>query len=174
MKGDRERCLEAGMDDYAPKPIQPQSLLDVIGRWLDKGPLEKARGSSVEPTGAREVFDKEKVMERLDGDEVLFSEILGMFLDDAPIKIERMQEHLKGEDLAGLELQAHSLKGAASYIGGNALQKVAFEIEVAAKNHELDRASILLGSLEKELVKYKKAVSVPGLQSNQVIQKSDI
>ena len=37
MKGDWERCLEAGMDDYVPKPIQPQNLIDVIGRWIDNG-----------------------------------------------------------------------------------------------------------------------------------------
>ena len=41
MKGDRERCLEAGMDDYVSKPIQPQSLIEVIGRWIDKGGLGK-------------------------------------------------------------------------------------------------------------------------------------
>ena len=109
------------------------------------------------------MFDKETVMERVDGDEALFSEILGMFLEDAPIKIEKMQEHLKEEELAGLEFQAHSLKGSASYIGGNAVQKVALDIEAAARNRELDRAVALLGRCEKELAEFKKAVTV-GLQ----------
>ena len=147
------------MDDYVSKPIQPKSLIDVIGRWLDIEALEKRKGPSGGPIEAEEVFDKETVMERLDGDEALFSEILGMFLEDAPIKVERMQEHLKEKDFAGLEFQAHSLKGAAAYIGGDALQKVAWEMEVAAKNHDLDRAPILLGSLEKELAEFKKAVN---------------
>ncbi|HYB19346.1 MAG TPA: response regulator, partial [Thermodesulfobacteriota bacterium] len=165
MKGDRERCLEAGMDDYVSKPIQPQSLIEVIGRWLDNEGLEKPKVPSIEPTEAKEVFDKETIMERLDRDEAFFSKILDMFLEDTPIKIERIQEHLKEKDFAGLEFQAHSLKGAASYIGGNALQKVAWEMEVAAKNHDLDRAPILLGSLEKEFARFKKAVNAAVLRN---------
>ena len=73
-----------------------------------------------------------------------------MFFDQAPIQIGKMQEHLKEEDASRLELQAHSLKGAAMYI--------------AAKNHELERAVILLGSIEGELGKFKKAVTAAGLK----------
>jgi HPt (histidine-containing phosphotransfer) domain-containing protein len=78
------------------------------------------------------VFNKKGPLERLGGDEELFKGIMGMFLDDVPNQIERMQKQLEAEDLSGLEREAHSLKGAVMNIGGNALQKVAFEIEVAA------------------------------------------
>ena len=163
MKGDRERCLEAGMDDYVSKPIQPQGLIEVIGRWIDKGELKKPKLLIIEPEGAREVFDKKGALERMGGDEELFKEVSGMFLDDGPNQIERMQQHLRAEDLTALERQAHSLKGAAMYIGGVALQEVALEIEVAARNHEQDRAATLLGRFEKEFVEFKKEVTV-GLQ----------
>ena len=49
LKGDRERCLGAGMDDYVPKPVQPQKLTEVIAKWLDGGAAEKEKG----PTGDR-------------------------------------------------------------------------------------------------------------------------
>jgi CheY-like chemotaxis protein/HPt (histidine-containing phosphotransfer) domain-containing protein len=158
MKGDRERCLEAGMDDYVSKPIQPQGLIDAITRWLDNEALEKRKVSPHEPTEAKKVFDRGAVMERMDGDKALFAEILGMFLEDAPIKIEKIQEHLKEEDLTGLEFQAHSLKGAASYFGADALEKVAFEIELAARDRELDRARTLFERIQQEFVRFKRAL----------------
>ncbi len=53
MKGDRERCLGAGMDDYIPKPIQPQSLIEVVARWVNKESPEEAKGSSAEARASR-------------------------------------------------------------------------------------------------------------------------
>jgi two-component system sensor histidine kinase/response regulator len=82
-----------------------------------------------------------------------------MFLNDAPVQIEIMKDHLKGGDLPRLEFQAHSLKGAAMNIGGNALQKAAFEVEFAAKNHELDKVVMLLDKVEKEFGKLKSLVA---------------
>jgi len=94
-------------------------------------------------------------LERLGGDESLFRKLLRMFLDDAPVQIERMQQHLRDEDLAGLQLRAHSLKGVAMSIGGNALQKVASEIEVAARGREPDIARGLVPKLQEEFERLK-------------------
>jgi PAS domain S-box-containing protein len=65
MKGYREHCLEAGMDDYVSKPIQPQSLIEVIGRWVDKVVLKKPGGPLIESSEAKEVFDKTGFLDRL-------------------------------------------------------------------------------------------------------------
>jgi PAS domain S-box-containing protein len=168
MKGDRQRCLEAGMDDYIPKPIQPQNLVDAIDRWLSRAALEEGYIKPPEKSSAAsEVFDRKALLERVGGDEVFFNEILMTFLNDAPVQIEMMKEYLKGADLPRLEFQAHSLKGAAMNIGGNALQKAAFEVEFAAKNHELDKVVMLLDKVEKEFGKLKSVVAtILGSQTN--------
>jgi two-component system sensor histidine kinase/response regulator len=146
------------MDDYVSKPINPQSLIDAIQRWFNKVVLIKPEVPLIEPSEEGEVFDKSGLLDRLGGDEAFLREIFGIFLDDAPKQIERMQKQLKEGNLSGLELQAHSLKGAAMNIGGNGLQKVAFELEVAAKNRELARARELIAEILKEFKRLKIAL----------------
>ena len=109
------------------------------------------------------MFDKKGALERLGGDEELFQEISGMFLDDTPNQIERMQKQLKENDLFGLERQAHSLKGAAMSIGGNALQKGALAIELAARNGEVDKARSLVEQIQRE---YKKLEAMLRLEKS--------
>ena len=160
MKGDRERCLEAGMDDYVPKPIQPQTLIEVLRRWVDKEGLKKRELPMIKPGEAIEVFDKKEALERLGGDEELFQEVSSIFLDDAPKQIEKMQKQLRENDLFGLERQAHSLKGAAMYIGENALQNGALAIELAARNGEVDKVRSLVEQIQKEYEELKKRLGM--------------
>ncbi|MCX5906750.1 MAG: response regulator [Deltaproteobacteria bacterium] len=147
MKGDRERFHEAGMDDYVSKPVQPQSLFDAIGRWVDDRIRGKREVSRERPPAGKAVF------------EPLVQEILRAFLEDVPARIEKMNQHLEAKNSAGLELEAHSLKGAAANIGGNALQKVAFKAEKAAKNGQLDKLLPLLDKIKKEFERLKTVLN---------------
>jgi two-component system sensor histidine kinase/response regulator len=162
LKGDRERCLEAGMDDYVPKPIQPQALVEVIGRWVEREISRKNEDPRIEPPDPGEVFDRKGVLERLDGDEALSREILGMFLKDVPRQMERLREQLKEGDLSALELQAHSLKSAALNIGGNGLQKASQEAEIAAKNGDLERARGLVEKIQREFERLETVLKGSG------------
>mgnify|MGYP000070309385 CR=1 FL=1 len=158
MKGDREMCLERGMDDYVSKPIQAKDLSAAINRQLGNMVLPQPEVPPSDGSDGKAVFDQKFLLDRLEGDEELFKEIVKTFLDDAPLQVEKLKQALMEENLNQLEKQAHSLKGAAMNIGGNALQATALEVEVAGKKGDLKRTRELIPKLEKEFARLQKAL----------------
>ena len=158
MKGDRERCLEAGMDDYISKPVQPQDLVETIGRWLGERSTVEAQAPFAGESDDKEVFDQRELLDRLGGDEEIFREIVATFLEDAPLQVEKLKQALREGDAAWVERQAHSLKGSAMNMAGRALQTVALEMEFAGKEGNLGRASSLVEKLDQEFERLKKSL----------------
>jgi CheY-like chemotaxis protein/HPt (histidine-containing phosphotransfer) domain-containing protein len=141
MQGDRDRCLEAGMDDYVSKPVVPQALAEALEKWLPAegkdGERENGNGrhtpTSPIPQPSPPVFDRAAMLERLMGDEDLANTILEGFLEDIPRQIQTLRESLDAGDIQTAERQAHTIKGAAANVGGEALRALALEMEMAAK-----------------------------------------
>ncbi len=158
MPEDRERCFEAGMDDYVSKPIQPKNLIEAIERGLGKfrRPVEIAAPVA---GNCKEIFDGKSLLDRLEGNDDLFKDILMTFLEDAPVRIAEIRKAFEEKDVANLELQAHSLKGAAMNIGGRMLQSVSLEIERAGKSGDLEKVGKLTKELENEFSRFKGVVS---------------
>jgi CheY-like chemotaxis protein/HPt (histidine-containing phosphotransfer) domain-containing protein len=159
MKGDRERCLGAGMDDYISKPIQPKELIEVIERQLKGARPAETEMAPSEQAKEPEVFDRKILLERLDGDEEIFKEIIATFLEDAPNQIDKLKKALQEGDAKRVERQGHLLKGAALNIGGNGLQNAARELEVAGKEGDLTKAQSLVAMLDREFEKLKGALA---------------
>ena len=159
MKGDRETCIEAGMDDYLAKPVRPADLEAALSRWLLDGAAPH-RASPPEPQD--DVFDREAVLERVGGDEGLLSEILAIYFKDAPRLLAEVEAAVREGDADAVRLNGHALKGSSANIGATAVQAVAYELETAGAQHDLAHAQSLMGTVAQEIERLRDTLVCRG------------
>jgi signal transduction histidine kinase/CheY-like chemotaxis protein/HPt (histidine-containing phosphotransfer) domain-containing protein len=166
LKGDREKCLNAGMDDYITKPIHPKKLCDVIEKWLNEP--EGAHEAEIvhESLPEDDIFDKNSFLDRLLGDEDLAKEIIKGFIEDSLRQIGTIKEALENRDTNVIYGRAHSLKGAAGNISATALKDLAYQIEIAGETGDLIKAASLIPKLDEQFEVLKKSLTLKLLSEN--------
>ncbi len=167
MHHDRKRCLEAGMNDYIEKPVDPKVLQEKLIKWLPKGAVTplSAAPQSWEPTppasgrtSGRSAFDKAGLIMRLLGDEPLARGITASFLEDMPRQIDVLQKFLEAGNAQGAERQAHTIKGSSANLGCEGLCSAALTIEKAVKAGDLGRAAEELRNLRMQFDSSRAAI----------------
>ena len=131
MQGDQDVCLAAGMNDYLPKPVLPQALVEMLIRWLPRATHGVGKSAARQRPPDMPVWDRTAMLDRLMDDEVVLASITNSFLDDIPTQITLLRDFLKAADGARAERQAHTIKGAAASVGGESLRAAAQQIEEA-------------------------------------------
>jgi len=151
MHGDRERCLDAGMDRYVSKPIRAQELFETIEQLLASAPAPAPQAHT--PSQVRTVFDREAALGRVDGDVDLLREIVALFLADWPRALTALREALAADDATALTQTAHALKGAVGSLGALTASDAAQRLEELGQQSAFAQASMALAALEDEIAR---------------------
>ncbi len=176
MPGDRERCLEAGMDDYVAKPVKAEELDAALKRWVR--PEKSAAGEPKKRPGARVPkparnrrskrrsggeLDLEALAELLeadpDGKAGFLRTLVSRFVEvEAPARLSALSEAIGRADAQSLTQVAHSLKGSSATVGAKRMAEVCLRLEELGGSGTVQTAESLLSELEKEFGRARVAL----------------
>jgi CheY-like chemotaxis protein len=156
MKGDRERCLEAGMDGYVSKPISSRELEKAIVSALrgpgGARPATSRKAQDENATAANVIlWDMGKTLEALGGDEKLLHEVIEIFLEEVPKHMASLRQAIAQSNARAIEQVAHTLKGELGYLGISGVSRKARELEEIGQKSDLRPAASIYAGFEAEL-----------------------
>jgi signal transduction histidine kinase/DNA-binding response OmpR family regulator len=150
LKGDRERCLEAGMDGYLSKPIRAEELFQALH---DLAPPARAEGERPE------VFDRTAALSSVGDSESLLREIAGLFLEHSPGLLREVRAAIDQGDARRLKRAVHSLRGAAGHFAAAAVADAARRLEAMGEANDLGGAAEVYQALEREVRLLEQALA---------------
>jgi PAS domain S-box-containing protein len=157
MQEDRERCLEAGMDDYLAKPIEAKDLFEMVEQAGSKpGGAKIEKVATPEAGSANGVASHETLLSRVGGDAKFLRKLAGTFLADAPEKMSLIRRALARRDPEAIASAAHSLKGAVGNFGAAAVVDKARALEAVGRSGDLGAAREASAALEAELARFSQ------------------
>jgi CheY-like chemotaxis protein/HPt (histidine-containing phosphotransfer) domain-containing protein len=175
--GERERCLDAGMDDYLAKPFDQEELRAMLRRWLpgnvrleagrrDVAPREPARQEPVAQDSAAEAggavldqaaLDKVRAVGRKSGRNVL-AKVIGIYLDHTPGELEALGAAVAGQDAAAVAKLAHALKSSSANLGAQILAGLLKDLEHKGRGGTLAETPALFARIEAEFGRVRPAL----------------
>jgi two-component system sensor histidine kinase/response regulator len=152
VKGDRERCIEAGMDDYVSKPIDSDKLFEAIET------LTRSSDTSDQSPAESMHLDKEQLLQAFDGDWGFFTEVVDIFLSDYPRLLNDINRSFRDGDSDTLMRSAHSLKGMLRNFQAEDAAGIAFELEKKGKAEKFDGVEAVIETLADRIAEVDKTL----------------
>ncbi len=150
MQGDRQRCLDAGMDDYIAKPIRSKVLYETLVQWGggDEATETQDEGNWMKSS---ERLDWQTAWETVGGDLELLRELVAAFLEEFPLLEQKLMAAVGASDAENTRIAAHTIKGSMRYFGAKTAYDLAYKLESAAGNGRMADAGELAKALREEL-----------------------
>ena len=166
MKEDRDRCSEAGMDDYISKPFQPEDIVSVFKRltFIDaknqppvvQQPPSPAEVPQVDTAESQElVFNRPELLKRLGNQESLIAQFIAMFIETVDQDLPVLEEAIAADDIKTAATRAHSIKGVTGNIGANRMCSVARDLDAYAKAGDIAGLKAHIAPLRSEYERFK-------------------
>src|SRR6202521_4729518 len=149
MKGDRERCLAAGMDGYTSKPIRIGELEHAIAQLIS--PPNSAKVPVSEADQADGAIDHTALLAGVDGNRRVLRELVRLFLADCPRRLAEIKEAIRRGDAGALGRAAHTLKGSVGNFAAKNAFAAAQRLEIMGRDIDLDNVGKACVTLESEL-----------------------
>jgi len=152
MKGDRDRCLAAGMDAYISKPVRARELYDIIDRVMAvEQRVTEAPVAVTDPVSL--VWDEKRALHAVGDDRVLLGELAQIFLEECPRLVAEVGEAVQAGNAARLRNAAHGLKGAVDNFGARLAYEAALKLELLGRSGTLEGAPAAFAELQEELAR---------------------
>ena len=146
LKGDRERCLRAGMDDYVSKPVRPEELFEALARLGTS-----AAAQSESPPAMSGLLTRGELLAHCGGDDSLMRNLVQLLFDTSPTLLAELRRALDMGNAPEVRRLAHSIKGAIGNFGEPAAYHVAYRVEQLGRDGKLAEAPAAVEELEKAL-----------------------
>ena len=158
-KGDKEKCLQAGMDDYITKPLRRKELLKIVNKWIKSAvkvnptPLPSRPMDDV--VGENAPMNFEQARKEFEGDKDFLMEVMTGFFDNVGTQIETIHQAISDGDTEKVWQEAHSIKGGAANLTAEILSQTALDLETMGKSENLKGSLDALGRLKIEYDRLK-------------------
>jgi CheY-like chemotaxis protein len=142
MKGEREKCINAGMDDFLTKPFKSKDLLPLLTKWLPDAARKKSGGNGREapPSAAdgsggngREIFDFDSAVESFMGNTDVVKNLVGEFRKKITKQMQLIKQYIKENDFKKAEIEAHAIKGGSWNFSAQQLGDAAALLETSTR-----------------------------------------
>jgi PAS domain S-box-containing protein len=166
LEGDRERCLEAGMDDYISKPVKRETLSAAIERWVERkaggADSDGSEGFRSIDAGSVSVIDP-GVIEELRGlqspaDPGFFNHLIDLFIEETPHRLAAIRTAIESSNPDALAHEAHALKGSSAHLGATRMDALCEILEAQGRAGSIGGAGAMLSVLEEEFARVRSAL----------------